>query len=174
MMILPKHWGALTPVLAFGALIAGIQAGRPSWLQEPRPRSAAVIRVGLGAKPANPLPVTEPILGYLDMRDGKPSLFAQRNSKVQVSGWTACSVPGSSLSKVVVLVDGEQRAEVKEFFSRPDVAAAFGRPEFEMSGWRATLSLGGLKPGEHVVTAEGVGSRGEKGALPAFRLTILE
>jgi hypothetical protein len=91
-----------------------------------------------------------------------------------VGGWTACSVSGSRLSRVIILVDGVPRGEVKEFSSRPDVAAAFSRPDFEMSGWRTSISLTGLKAGEHSLTAQGLGSHGEKGTLPAFRLNILE
>jgi len=108
------------------------------------------------------------------MRDGKPTLFAKKDSQIEVSGWTACSVPGSMVGRVVVLVDGTERGEVREFFSRPDVAAAFGRPDFEMSGWRAAISLAGLKAGQHTLAAQGIGSHGEKSTLPAFHLDILE
>ena len=75
---------------------------------------------------------------------------------------------------MILSIDGKERGEAKDFFSRPDVAAAFGRPEFEMSGWRTVLSLNGLKAGEHTLTAQGAGSHGEKGALPAFRVYIFE
>jgi hypothetical protein len=121
-----------------------------------------------------PVPVSEPIVGNLDMRDGKPVLFAKESSRVEVSGWTGCSVAGSTLSRVAILIDGVQRGEVKEFFSRPDVAAAFGRPEFEMSGWRTMVSLTGVKTGEHVLAARGFGSHGETGVLPPFRLSVFE
>jgi hypothetical protein len=108
------------------------------------------------------------------MRSGRPVLYAKQDSHVEVSGWTACSVPGSNVTHVVIRIDGVQRAEARDFFSRPDVAAAYGRPEFEMTGWRVGVPLTGLKPGEHELVAEGVGSRGEKGLLPAFRLNIFE
>jgi hypothetical protein len=133
-----------------------------------------VARVGFAGTKTPPVPITESILGYLDTRDGKSTFFAKEGSQLQVSGWTACSVPGSALNRVIILVDGVPQGDVKEFFSRPDVADTFGRPEFEMTGWRTSIPLTGLKPGEHSLTAQGIGSRGEKGTLPAFHLMIFE
>ena len=164
----------LTAFLAFGSLLTAIRMGRPSWLNPPPQISGPASPSPAPNSKRNPLPVSEPILGFLDMRDGKPTLFATEGSELEVSGWTACSVPGSTLSEVIVLVDGMPRGKVHIFSSRPDVAAAFGRSDFEMSGWRTAISLAGFKVGEHTLTAQGVGSHGEKGTLPAFRLDVLQ
>ena len=170
------HWARiLTPVVAFGGLFAGIQMGRPSWRDAPpgRPVSAPS-RAASSAPKTVPAQPVEAILGFLDMRNGKPVVYAKANSRLEVSGWTACSVPGSKLDRVAVLIDEVQRGEVREFFSRPDVATKFGRPDFEMSGWKTVISLTDVKPGEHSLIARGFGSRGETGSLPAFRLHIFE
>jgi len=165
----------LTPVLAFSGLLCSIQMGRPSWLTPPLPREAArAVPAKSRASSQTPVPVADKIVGYLDMRGGKPLLFAKEGSHLDVSGWAACSVPGSSISAVKILINGDLRGEVKTFLPRPDVAAAFGRPEFEMSGWRATVSLAGLKAGDYTIVAQGIGSRGEIGTLPTFHLTVLE
>src|SRR4051812_19901672 len=134
-----------------------------------QPPRAIVARGGTA-----PVPVAEPIVGFLDMRNGRPVLYAKANSNVEVSGWTACSVAGSAIRNVILFVDGVQQTAVKEFFSRADVAATFGRPDFEMSGWKVSVPLAGWKSGEHTLAAQGVCSRGEKGLLPAFRLNIIE
>jgi hypothetical protein len=158
---LVRYVNVVTPTLAFGGLLLGIRIGQPSWLDPPKPKPAL-------------LQVKDAILGYLDMRDGKPVLFARQGDQLDVSGWTACSVPGSTLRSVTILVGGEERGMVKDFFPRPDVARAFGRRDFEMSGWRTTIQLEGLKPGQYALTARGLGSCGEAGTLPAFRLVISE
>ena len=170
-----RSWSVLTPVLAFSGLLCGIEVGRPSWLTPPLPRETARTFHAKGrAGSQTPVPVADKIVGYLDMRGGKPLLFAKEGSHLDVSGWAACSVPGSSISAVRILINGDLRGEVKTFLPRPDVAAAFGRPEFEMSGWRATVSLAGLKAGDYTIVAQGIGSRGEIGTLPTFHLTVLE
>jgi hypothetical protein len=165
----------ITPLLAFSGLFAAIDMERPSWRDVPpvRPSKPASRPAGT-ASGAPPVPVSQPIVGFIDVLNGKPVLFAREGTRVEVSGWTACSVAGSKLSHVVILIDGAPRAEVKEFFSRPDVAAAFGRSDFEMSGWRTVVPLRDLKAGEHTLVARGVGAAGEIGELPPFRLNIFQ
>ena len=53
----------------------------------------------------------------------------------QVLGAVPC-VPDVSLTNVILLVDGKPAGETKIFYSRPDVAAAYRRPDFELSRWR--------------------------------------
>jgi hypothetical protein len=155
---------AVTPVLAFGGLLMGAWIGAPSWLDIPKPMASA----------APKLVANDPVVGYLDMRDGRPTLFASAGGVLEVSGWAACSAPGSALSSVTVLIDGQSRGDVKSFYKRPDVAAAYGRPEFALSGWSATVGIAGMKAGDYKITARGLCSHGEQGLLPDFRLTILE
>jgi hypothetical protein len=175
---LDRASSVITAVLAFGGLFAGIRMGHPDWAATPVPKPKPVVRRAGAAAAGTPktpgLAVTAAIMGFLDMRDGKPELYARKGSSVTISGWTVCSVAGSTLQRVVILIDNEQRAEVAEFFSRPDVAAAYARPDFEMSGWRATVPLKDLPAGEHTITARGIGSRGEEATLPAFPLSILQ
>jgi hypothetical protein len=152
-----------TPSLAFGGLLLGIWFGAPSWLDVPKPMAAA------GPK----LVASEAVVGYLDMRDGRPALFASAGGVLEVSGWAACSAKTSVLSSVTVSIGGENRGEVKSFYQRPDVAVAYGRPEFALSGWSATIGLTGLKPGDYTIRALASCSQGEQGSLPEFRLTIL-
>jgi len=179
-LIPSQWWSVLTPLVAFAGLFAGIEFGRPSWLAPPSASAASAVLRAFAAKPrmASPrtvaVPVPDPVIGFVDMRDGKPIIFAKKGSVVDVSGWTACAVPGSTISSVILSTDGTRRAEVKEFLPRPDVAEAFGRPEFQLSGWRARVPLAGLNVGEYALTAQGVCSNGEKGVVPAFRMSIFE
>jgi hypothetical protein len=149
-----RYANVLTPVLAFGGLFLGVWRGQPSWLDAP------------ALKPR--------VLGYVDMRYGDSTLFAKEAAPLDVTGWAACDAKGSTLSSVSILVNGEKRAEVRDFLLRPDVAAFFHRPDFALSGWKASVPLLGLKTGEYVLTARGLCSRGGEGALPAVRLSVLE
>lgn len=174
-MIQSRRLSGVTALLAFGSIFAAMRAGRPSWLSAPSVHvSQAAAHAVAASSSAAAAPLKGTIVGYLDMRDGKPALFAKEDTKVEISGWMACSSSTSRLNEVVILIDGEARGETKEFFSRPDVAAAFDRPDFEMSGWRTTVSIAGLKPGQHTLSARGIGSHGETGTVPAFDLNILE
>jgi hypothetical protein len=55
---------------------------------------------------------------------------------------------------------------------RRDVAAAFGRPDFENSGWKASFAAQGLKAGTHPITARVTCAGGETGTLPPFQLIV--
>src|SRR5262245_50400362 len=104
---LDRASSVITAVLAFGGLFAGIRMGRPDWAATPVPKPKPVVRRAAAAgTPKTPgLPVTAAILGFLDMREGKPELYARKGSSVAISGWTVCSVAGSTLQRVVILID---------------------------------------------------------------------
>ena len=116
----------------------------------------------------------EAVVGFVDMWERKPVLVGRAGASLEVSGWAACTAPGCSVERVVVLIDGQAFGEVRSFFSRPDVARAYGRPEFGSSGWRTTIWLRGLRPGWYSLSAMGTGSNGKSAVLPAFQLVVVE
>jgi hypothetical protein len=164
----------LSPILVLGALLLGIVIGRRSWMAPPAPAPASVSNVAAApySGPKLAVPANQAVLGYLDMVDGKPVIIAVQGGEASVSGWAACADAGSPLSKVELLVDDAVKAEMTSFHSRSDVAAAYSRPDFERSGWKAVVSTAGLAPGEHRITARVRCEKGASGVLSAFRLLV--
>ena len=118
------------------------------------------------------IPPEQHIVGFLDMVNGKPVASARVADEVQVSGWAACLAADSSLAKVEIRVDDKLKATTTPSFPRPDVAAAYGRPEFGKTGWKASFPAQGIDVGEHALKAIVTCSKGEIGVLPAFSLNI--
>ena len=159
----------LSPVLVLGAFVLGVMAGN-RWIG-PRPPSPDTSQI-TAAAPKMTIAADQPVVGFLDMVDGKPILSGAVGSDVQLSGWAACSDHESPLAKVDILIDNKTIATAVPSFFRPDVAAAYGRPDFEKSGWQSSLSLRGVDAGEHVLSARGACEKGETGLLPPFRLVV--
>jgi|MudIll2142460700_1097286.scaffolds.fasta_scaffold303724_2 hypothetical protein len=170
----PLSLRVLSPILMAVALLVGVVIGRRSWREPPAatPDSAAKGASASYSGPKLSVPANQAVIGYLDMVDGMPVIVAVRGGEASASGWAACVDAGTPLSKIEVLVDDAAKAEVTGFYSRPDVAAAYNRPDFEKSGWKATFSTTGLKPGEHRITARANCEKGASGVLPPFRLLV--
>jgi hypothetical protein len=110
------------------------------------------------------------VLGHIDTRQTDHELSVSRGDDLPVDGWAVSTVPSLPLRKIVVLVDGEPRSEVDAFHVRTDVAEAFGRPDFSLSGWHSVIALNGLTPGTHVLTASAVLDDGRK--IPVATVTL--
>jgi hypothetical protein len=132
-------------------------------------RLIEVDRVEMDRKPEA---IGAPVVGYMDQGDQGAFISATRHDALPVSGWAACADPTSPLATVEVLVDKKVKAKAAPSIMRPDVAHAYGRPDFELSGWKTTFSAADVTPGIHELTARGVCKKGETGIFPAFRLDI--
>ncbi len=111
-------------------------------------------------------------LGFLDMVDGKPVIHASPRADIQVSGWAACVDANSPLREVDLLVDKQVKGHASLGLPRPDVADAYGRPDFKLTGWKSIVSLGEIGPGPHELTGRAVCAGGKSGTLPAFQLSV--
>lgn len=118
------------------------------------------------------VPPGQHVIGFLDMEHGKSAIFAKRDNDIQLSGWAACVDTDSRLVKVEILVDDKVKADAATNYPRADVAAAYGRPDFERSGWKASFPGRGIEMGDHSLKASVTCSKGEVGLLPAFSLGI--
>jgi len=159
----------VTPILiVFAFLLGRFTASRPDGGSRPpvetHADSTSTAKVAI--------PPGQNVVGFLDMVDGKPGVLAQRDGEVQLSGWAACVAADSPVVKIEVLVDDKVKADTVTSSSRPDVATAYGRPDFEKSGWKASFSAHGIGTGEHALKALVTCSKGEAGMLPAFSLDI--
>jgi len=123
---------------------------------------------------AAPVPQLDPtvkILGVVDSLTATPaSKSGPRHLLAQ--GWAVSAVPGAPLTTVTLLVDGNAIAETKIFMARPDVASAFGRPDFEKSGWRIDAPLKRLGSGKHPVTVRATNKNGDELIVPGVPLTL--
>ncbi len=121
-----------------------------------------------------PLRQVEPtakILGNVD------SLIATRATQsgpghVSAQGWAVSAVPGAPVTTVSLLVDGKAIAETETFYLRPDVASAFGRPDFEKSGWKLEAPLKNFGSGKHPVTVRATNKNGDQLTVPGVPLTL--
>ena len=124
------------------------------------------------ATPTLTIPAGQPVAGFLDQVDNQTVLTVTADGNVVVSGWAGCANAASPLVKVEVLVDRQPVATAALSLPRPDVATAFGRPDFDHSGWTASFAAQGLGPGAHPITALATCSDGQAGTLPPFRLVV--
>jgi len=132
---------------------------KPSWQDEPGSNAARVVSV-LHVQP------TDRVLGGLDeaaISNGDP-VTGQRSLAAQ--GWVVSCVLTAPVKKVAVLVDGEPAGDTDQFFPRPDVAQAYGRLDFNNSGWQLDTFFAQLPSGPHVITLRALLANGESVDLP--------
>jgi hypothetical protein len=132
---------------------------------------------GSGPKPASqaaPLAQvgpTDKILGNVESLTATPESQSSLGI-LRAQGWAVSAVSGAPVITVTLLVDGNPVAETATFELRPDVAAAFGRPDFEKSGWKIEVPLKKLGPGKHPVTIRAINKNGDKLTVPGVSLTL--
>ncbi|MDB6166581.1 MAG: repeat-associated core domain protein, partial [Lacunisphaera sp.] len=89
----------------------------------------------------------EPPFGAFDYADG--SVSAGQN--FSGNGWAADNEMGAPVSRVDILIDGSDVGDASLGDNRPDVSSAYGRGDFQYSGWHFSYNTGGLSVGSHVV-----------------------
>jgi hypothetical protein len=137
------------------SIVSALFLGRftASWPKTEVPRAAETADPTSTSTAKIVIPPGQHVIGYLDMVHGKPAILARRDSDVQLSGWAACVDADSPLVKVEILVDDKVQADAAISRPRLDVAAAYGRPDFERSGWRASFSSRGMGTGDRSLKA---------------------
>lgn len=78
---------------------------------------------------------------------GEASTGGLVRRQVEVLGWALTN--NHSPSDVAVLIDGRPGAGTRAFFSRPDVEKTLGQSS--PAGWRLTMPIDQLAPGEHLL-----------------------
>jgi hypothetical protein len=76
------------------------------------------------------------------------------------------------LVRVEILVDKRPVAAAAPAIARPDVAEAYGRPDFQHSGWKSSFPLPNIAEGDHELAARATCASGESSLLPAFTLVV--
>jgi hypothetical protein len=161
----------LDAILIVAAFLGGILVDRAFTGPESKDASAPDIAAG---RATVVLPPGESVIGFLNMVDGKTVISGSRHADVLVAGWAACVKSDSPLAAVDVLVDKQVRGHASLSYPRPDVAKAYGRADFERSGWMATFPPRDIADGVHELTARAVCKGGESGTLPPFQLSMAD
>lgn len=121
--------------------------------------------------PTMQLAPTDKVVGSVDVlklvpeSDGKPQ-------EIVAGGWAASADASAPITTVTLLMNGKPLASTKPADTRADVAEAFGRPDFSMSGWKFEVPVGKVAPGKHKVTITATNSKGDSLALPGSSLTF--
>jgi len=158
-----------TTVLIVLAFILGVIVGN-QWIRQPQPHADLAQKNSNGQRMS--IGVGQAAVGFVDMKEGKPILSGTSGSDIEVSGWAACADADSPLTKIEVLIDEKPLLATMPTFSRPDVAAAYGRPDFEKSGWKTSVSLRSIDTGDHELSVKVTCSKGKTALLPPFRLDV--
>lgn len=67
------------------------------------------------------------------------------------SGWAVDNEMGAPITRVDILVDGNDVGDANLGGDRPDVANAYGRSDYRYSGWNFDWGVGGLAAGTHTL-----------------------
>lgn len=113
-----------------------------------------------------PIPPRAIVLGFIDVAEIKTAGESGSEPSVTAMGWAVSCRPRVPLMKVVTLIDDKPVAQTAVFFPRPDVSAAFGRPEFDLSGWQLTVPLREPLTRAHKLVFQAVNSDGAAIELP--------
>jgi hypothetical protein len=154
-------------IFTMGLLGLGVYAFR-----ETTPRVLETPVAGSAASAKLTIPAGQAVVGYLDQVNGQPVIQGEQGGQIHVSGWAGCGNTASPLQRVEILVDNQVKATAALSVARPDVAAAFDRPDFEDSGWTASFEGKQFTLGIHAIIARAICAQGESGILPPFQLAI--
>jgi hypothetical protein len=148
----------LVPAVLFFLLVSLVFLKKPNWGDPPPPRVWTKLQVPPDA-----------FFGAME----SPAV-AQAGGYLPLNGWAAAASPDVRVVKVEILLNGIVLATIEEFGYRPDVAAAFGRPDFLASGWRCVISTKRLKPGDYKLELRLIGSNGNSEIAVTKSLAIVE
>jgi hypothetical protein len=154
-------------ILIVCAFVVGFVAGRG--FREPAPATA---QPAVSATAKLEVPSGQAAVGFLDMVDDKPTYQVAAGGTLNMSGWAACADAVSPISKLQSLIENKPAGSATVSFSRPDVAKAYGRPDFDRSGWKATVPMRGIAPGNHQIAARAICANGANTLLPMFQLVV--
>jgi hypothetical protein len=159
----------LTLLLITCAFVLGLLIGRRIGPAVPQ---AAPAPADSAAAPKLAIPPGLAAVGFLDKVDEKAIVSVPAGGDVHLTGWAACADPASPLTKLEVLVDNHSVTAATLGLPRPDVGAAYQRPDFNNSGWKAGFSTQSIAPGTHQLAARATCANGGGAVLPAFQLVV--
>jgi hypothetical protein len=118
------------------------------------------------------LPAGQKMIGNIDEGPDSSNLVNGKQSKLVLSGWAVFVDPSTHLKQLEICIDQKTLARVTSFSSRADVADAYARPDFELSGWRTEIAFDGVPTGEHTLTVRAVADNGDTAELPPHSFKV--
>jgi hypothetical protein len=155
-MLRTKLLRLFTPPLLFGGLIGLVFSPRPNWSVAPPPRIWVHRQI----------PSNHAFFGALESKALQPGAY------LVLRGWVGAGSAGTRVEKLELAIDGKAVDQVTEFRLRPDLAAAFSRPDLQMSSWESIISTDRLNSGVHVLSVRAFGSDGSSELVITEELTI--
>jgi hypothetical protein len=125
------------------------------------------------------LPPGQTILGAVDgaldsrQPDGTGQIVVPAHSFIVLHGWVTSTVAGRSITQVTLILDNRLVRRQTHFYRRDDVAAAFARPDFAISGWEMNAKLDDIHPGPHSGRVDAADSEGRAITLLRLQLSVL-
>ena len=94
-------------------------------------------------------PVNTAPIGSFDWAAGSVTL----GQALSANGWAADNEMGAPVSRVQMKIDGNDVGDATLGGSRSDVSSAYGRGDYQYSGWNFSFGTGGLAAGGHSIEA---------------------
>ena len=122
--------------------------------------------------PRHAAPVPADILiGNVESADTSGEIVAKAGTGLEVNGWAAFTRK-SPIRQLDVLIDGKLMATIERLTLRPDVAEAYGRADFELSGWQAAVALEEVSAGRHALMIHATAVNGQSARLRPVILVV--
>ena len=99
---------------------------------------------------------------------------ARSRDRLAFSGWAASREHGAPLKEIQITLEAKSMRVVRDFYTRPDIAAHFGRSEFAKSGWRTMVDLPALTNGEYQIKVMAIAPDGGSACLQDIPLRIVD
>lgn len=106
-------------------------------------------------------PTNQPPFGACDYTHANVA----QNGNLYGSGWAVDNEMGAPVTRVDILIDGNDVGDASLGGDRLDVANAYGRSDFRYSGWSFNYNIGWLSVGTHSVEFRAWDSNGASGTF---------
>ena len=108
---------------------------------------------------------------------GRPDqceLEARSRDRISITGWAASRSTGAPIEEVRLDVASQRVGVIRDFFYRPDIATAYGRPDMVKCGWRTMVYLPDLAHGEYDLVPQAIDREGNAAYLTPIRIRIVD
>ncbi len=170
------YWRGLSwfgPVIGLGGLIFLLFLNRTNWLVVP------ITQQTPSNSPQFQVPHGKLIIGNLDgmfdsrLPDGTGVITIQAGASIRLFGWAASTSDATPIKQISVWVNDTMVGKETHFFERPDVASAYRRADFAMSGWETEVRLKGVTAGTYRLSVQAVATDGKTAILSQLRLVVM-
>jgi hypothetical protein len=116
-----------------------------------------------------------PPIGWIDLAVNTltRSKYLTPADTLLVVGWAADPQDGSPVTSVQILIDGNPAGSATRGLLRRDVAAAYGKPAYNNSGWTFSLPAVSLSYGTHTVSAIATNTASLSTTLTTTTITVV-